>query len=48
MKLRTMVISAIGVAGLFGVAIAYAAPSSKKGASAATQKGVDAENEARR
>jgi hypothetical protein len=45
MKLRTMVVAALGIAGLFGAVIASAASSSKKGTTApAAQKGVDAEN----
>jgi hypothetical protein len=45
MKLKTITIVTIGVAGLFGAVIASAAPSSKKGTTApAAQKGADAEN----
>lgn len=45
MKLRTMIVAALGIVGLFGFVIASAAQSPKKGRSApSAQKGVDAEN----
>ena len=45
MKLKTAIIVAVGAAGLFGIVIASAAPSSKKGPTApGALKGVDADN----
>jgi hypothetical protein len=45
MKLRTAIVAALGMAGLFGFVIASAAQSPKKGRAApVAQKGVDAEN----
>jgi hypothetical protein len=45
MNLKTMVVAVIGIAGLFGVVIASAAPSSKKATTAPpAQKGIDGEN----
>src|ERR671912_1803831 len=45
MKLRTMIVAALGIAGLFGFAIAPAAQSPKKGSSGGSaKKGVDAQN----
>src|SRR6266545_2017776 len=43
MQRRTMIIAAIGAAGLFGAVIASAEPFSKKGAAPPSQKGFDAE-----
>jgi hypothetical protein len=42
MKLRTLLIATVGVAGAFGIVMAAAAP--KKGATPAAQRGADAEN----
>src|SRR5687768_16403240 len=45
MKLRTMIVAALGIAGLFGFVIAPAAQSPKKGTSGpSAKKAVDAEN----
>jgi hypothetical protein len=43
MKLRTMIIATVGVAGLFGFMMAAAGQSTKKGTAPAVQKGFDAE-----
>src|SRR5262245_65535267 len=44
MKLKTMIVATIGVAGVFGAMIVTAAPRPKDSVAALAQKGVETEN----